>query len=93
MNNEVDVDDSSEPNQSNPNVLDLARGNAPGEDDQGNTDNVAQPQERQQIQAISASDSGSSGPSTPSTWRVQTAQIASRQVKSTIFKNEYPFYL
>lgn len=78
-NNEVDVDESSEPNQSNPNASTSSVAIVVNEDEQANPDNdTAQPQEIQQIQAISASDSISSAPSTPSTWRVQAAQTASR---------------
>lgn len=83
-NNEVDVDESSEPNQSNPNASTSSAVIVPSEGEQANPDNdTAQQQEIQQIQAISASDSGSSAPSTPSTWRVQASQTASRlqQVK------------
>lgn len=80
-NNEVDVDDSSEPNQSNPNASTSSVVIVPSDDDQVDAPNVSQPQETQQIQAISASDSGSSGPSTP--WRGQTGQAASRQQQVT----------
>lgn len=75
-NNEVDVDDSSEPNQSNPNASTSSSSvlNVQNEDDRAGTDNASQPQETQQIQAISASDAGSSGSSTPSTWRGQAGQ-------------------
>lgn len=82
-NNEVDVDDSSEPNQSNPNASTSSVVIVPSDDDQENAANVSQPQETQQIQAISASDSGSSGSSTP--WRGQTGQATSRQQQVDFF--------
>lgn len=96
-NNEVDVDESSEPNESNPNASTSSAVVVRSEDEQENVENnPTQPQDAQaqqqqqqqpQQQAISASDSGSSTPSTPSTWRVQTAsRLQPVQVRQHLFQ-------